>query len=52
MFGVLQFKLALLTVLKNYRVKLNPKTESPLKINPTALIHSPDGGVWLDLEKL
>lgn len=51
-FGVLEFKLALATILKNFRVKLNPRTPSPLKISPTSLVHTPEGGMWLDLERI
>lgn len=51
-FGTLEFKLALITILKDYRVKLNPKTDVPLKIKPSSLVHCSENGVWLDMEKI
>lgn len=51
-FGLMQSKLAIVTILSNFRVKLNPKTKTPLEMNPRALIPTTIGGIWLDLEKI
>ncbi|CAG9819628.1 unnamed protein product [Phaedon cochleariae] len=51
-FGIMQTKVGLLSVLKNFRVSLNKKTSNPLKLSPTSFIPTTEGGIWLDLNKL
>lgn len=51
-FGVMQSKVGLTSVLKNYRVTLNSKTANPIKMKTASLIPTVEGGVWLNLEKL
>ncbi|KAJ3644190.1 hypothetical protein Zmor_026860 [Zophobas morio] len=51
-FGMLQTKVGLSVLLKNYKFSLNSKTQLPLKFNPTTFILSPVGGMWLDYMKL
>lgn len=51
-FGLMQTKVGLVTILKNYLVKLNPKTQTPIKMSPNSGIPSVAGGLWLDIEKI
>ncbi|KAH0818822.1 hypothetical protein GEV33_003969 [Tenebrio molitor] len=51
-FGMLQSKVGLTALLKNYKIKLSNKTHQPLQMDKQAFISSVEGGVWLDVEKL
>lgn len=51
-FGLMQSKIALACILRNFRVKLNPVTKTPLEVDPVSFITTIKGGVWLDFEKL
>ncbi|XP_056643078.1 probable cytochrome P450 6a14 [Diorhabda sublineata] len=50
-FGKLQAKVGLCSVLKNYKVTLNEKTQLPIKYD-IGFIASVKGGAWLNLEKI
>ncbi|KAF2904071.1 hypothetical protein ILUMI_02105 [Ignelater luminosus] len=51
-FGLMQTKVALVILIKNYKFSLNSKTRHPLKLDPQAVVTSPLGGVWLNVEKV
>ncbi|XP_044255034.1 cytochrome P450 6A1-like [Tribolium madens] len=51
-FGMLQSKVGLTVLLKNYKIKLSNKTELPIKLDPKSFITTAKGGIWLDVEKL
>lgn len=51
-FGLMQTKVGLVSILRNYRVKLNPKTQTPIKFDPKSGTPSVVGGLWLDVEKI
>jgi len=51
-FGVMQTKVALTVLLKNYNFSLNPKTKVPLVLDPKSFILSVKGGIWLTTEKI
>lgn len=51
-FGVLQTRLGLCTILRNYRVTLNKKTISPIRLDPKDVTMMPLGGIWLDTQRL
>ncbi|KAH0821408.1 hypothetical protein GEV33_001383 [Tenebrio molitor] len=51
-FGMLQSKVGLTELLKNYRIKLSNKVQLPLQMDKQSFISSAEGGVWLDVEKL
>lgn len=50
-FGVLQTKIGLTSVLKDFKVSLNEKTRLPLKMDPTSPVTTAKGGIWLNIEK-
>lgn len=51
-FGFLQSKIGLITLLKNYKVTLNNKTETPLVMDKKTFITACKTGIWLNVSKL
>jgi cytochrome P450 family 6 len=51
-FGMLQSKVGLTTLLKNYKIKLSNRTKLPLTLETNSFITTAEGGIWLDVEKL
>lgn len=51
-FGMMQTRIGLATVLNNYRIETSKNTPIPLIIQKSGIILSPDGGMFLRLEKL
>lgn len=51
-FGVLQTRLGLCTILRNFRVTLNNKTIHPIRLDPKDVTMMPLGGIWLDTQRL
>lgn len=50
-FGLMQVKLGLAVLIKNYEVTLSPKMDGPLLFNKTSFLASVEGGVWLTFKK-
>ncbi|XP_055852162.1 probable cytochrome P450 28d1 [Episyrphus balteatus] len=50
-FALIQTKAALAEIVRNFNVKLNSKTRTDNRLNPTDFLGALDGGVWLDFEK-
>lgn len=48
----MQAKLGLVKLLQNFKILPSDKTPNPMKYSPTAPFQSPDGGLWLKIEKL
>ncbi|KAF2904070.1 hypothetical protein ILUMI_02104 [Ignelater luminosus] len=51
-FGLMQTKVALAILIKNYKFSLNSKTQYPLKLDPQCVVSPPLGGIWLNVEKV
>ncbi|XP_044260375.1 cytochrome P450 6A1-like [Tribolium madens] len=51
-FGLMQSKVGLTSLLKNYRFTVNEKTKEPLKMQVRSLILAAEGEIWLDAHKL
>lgn len=51
-FGLLQIKVGIVTIIKNFKVTLNNKTKTPIKYNTKHIINSVDGDVWLNISDL
>ncbi|XP_037910909.1 cytochrome P450 6a9-like [Hermetia illucens] len=51
-FGKMQSAMGLITLLKNYRFKLSSKSPNPLVFSTKSFMLSPEGGMYLDIEKL
>lgn len=51
-FGLMQTKVGLTYLLKNFKFTVNEKTNQPLKMYPRSFVLSPDGGIWLNAQKI
>jgi cytochrome P450 family 6 len=51
-FGLMQTKVGLTTLLRNFKFTVNEKTKEPLKMNPASLVLSAQGEIWLDAHKI
>lgn len=51
-FGLLQAKVGLLDIIRNFKVTLNKKTKTPIKYATSAFITMVEGGVWLNVEHI
>lgn len=51
-FGIMQTKVGLATVLRNYRLTLSSDTKVPLQMLPGSFVPCTKGGIWLNLEEL
>nr|XP_022920448.1 cytochrome P450 6a2-like [Onthophagus taurus] len=51
-FGMMQTKVGLILILKNFKVSLSSKTELPLEMEPSALLMTSKNKIWLDIEKI
>ncbi|KAF2894087.1 hypothetical protein ILUMI_12097 [Ignelater luminosus] len=49
-FGMMQVKVGLTVLLKNYVFALNYKTRTPLKMNPASFMLTALGDIWLDVK--
>ncbi|KAK9881443.1 hypothetical protein WA026_016329 [Henosepilachna vigintioctopunctata] len=50
-FGLLQTKVGLVALLKNYEFKVHPKTKEPLEFDPRIVNMSVKGELWLEHKK-
>ncbi|KAI4460036.1 cytochrome p450 [Holotrichia oblita] len=51
-FGVMQAKVGLSSLIRNFKFKLNPRTEYPVQLDPKNFLTSALGGLWIDVEKI
>jgi cytochrome P450 family 6 len=51
-FALLQSKVGLVTLLKNYNIKLNQNTKLPLKFEKLTFITITEGRIWFDVERI
>jgi cytochrome P450 family 6 len=51
-FGMMQARIGLALLLKNFRFELSEKTSVPLKFSIKAPLLNVEGGIWLKVEKL
>jgi hypothetical protein len=51
-FGLLQIKLAVGLLLHNFKFSPCDRTDFPIIIDTSNLIHAPLGNVWLKIEKV
>lgn len=51
-FGILQTKVGLISIVKNFKVSVNEKTTLPIKYATERFITVVKGGVWLNLERI
>lgn len=51
-FGMMQARIGLATLLKDFRIRLSGKTMVPLKLDPRKAVIGFKGGLWLHIEKV
>nr|QYA71976.1 cytochrome P450 [Anoplophora glabripennis] len=51
-FGIMQTKVGLTSILRNFRVTLNKETQVPIKLSFKSFITTAEGGIWLNIEKV
>jgi cytochrome P450 family 6 len=51
-FGLLQSKMGLVSLLKNYNFTVNKKTIEPLQYKPNHFVLAAQGDIWLNAEKI
>lgn len=51
-FGMLEAKFGIAQIILKYKLKLNAKTNTPLKINPKTITLEDENGVWIDFEEI
>ncbi|KAJ3641250.1 hypothetical protein Zmor_027764 [Zophobas morio] len=51
-FGALQVKVGVSYLIKNFELRLNKKTQVPLKFDPANVLVAPVGGLWIDFKKI
>lgn len=51
-FGLIQTRLGLLSIIRNYRVTLSEKTVHPIRLDPKDVTMMPYGGIWLNTERI
>ncbi|GJQ82000.1 Cyp6a9 [Trypoxylus dichotomus] len=51
-FALMQSKVGLAFLVKNYRIKINPKTELPVRMDPVKFFTATVGGLWIDMERI
>lgn len=50
-FAMLQIKIGLVLLLRQYRFRVNAKTKEPIKINPKSPLVVPKNKIWIDLQR-
>jgi cytochrome P450 family 6 len=51
-FGLMQARIGLAVLLNNFRFELSDKTSVPLNLLKSSPLLTPEGGIWLKVEKL
>lgn len=51
-FAIMEMRIALSTILRNFNFTLNDKTNIPLRIQPHEFLYVPKDIVWLNMEKI
>ncbi|KAF2894085.1 hypothetical protein ILUMI_12095 [Ignelater luminosus] len=51
-FGLMQVKVGLVVLLKDYKFVLNKKTQVPLEMEPLSFTLTPKNGIFVDIEKV
>ncbi|XP_076273990.1 cytochrome P450 6a2-like [Rhynchophorus ferrugineus] len=51
-FGLMQTKVGLISLIKNFRFTLNEKTKTPVEMERGSIVLSVKGDVWLDVQRI
>ncbi|ENN72451.1 hypothetical protein YQE_10908, partial [Dendroctonus ponderosae] len=50
--GMLQAKVGLIAVLRNFKITLSEKTKMPIQFEKSGLFLNPEGKIWINLETI
>lgn len=48
-FATTQLKVGIASILRNFEIRVDPKTKTPLEIDPASVLLKPLGGIWLKI---
>lgn len=51
-FALTQIKACIVEIIRNYEIRINPKTRKDNKFDPTVWLPRLDGGIWIDFQKI
>lgn len=51
-FSLIQIKIALILLLRDFNISINQRTKLPLKMETKGIILSPIGGLWFNFEAI
>lgn len=51
-FGMMQSKLGLVSLIRNFRITLSEKTEQPIEFRKNAFILTTESGMWIKFKKI
>ncbi|KAJ8922671.1 hypothetical protein NQ315_007703 [Exocentrus adspersus] len=51
-FAMMQLKVGITQLIRNFEVTLNEKTRQPIKYDPFHFLLYPKGGVWINCKKI
>lgn len=51
-FAIISAKMAMVTLLKNFKFSICDKTNDPIKIDKRTFLLKAEGGLWVRLEKI
>lgn len=51
-FGLMQTKVGLATILKNFQLAPCSKSTNPLVLSKTSIVLAPEGGLWLNVKNI
>lgn len=51
-FGIMQVKVGIVNVIKNFEVIVNGKTKEPIQIDPKSFLNTALGGLWLNFKEI
>ncbi|KAI4460048.1 cytochrome p450 [Holotrichia oblita] len=51
-FAMMQTKMCLVLMIRNFKLTINSRTRLPLKFDPSKFFPCPLNGLWIDLEKI
>lgn len=50
-FAMIQAKLALMLILRNYKLTLNNQTPYPIEMETNGIVYRTKGGMWINFKK-
>ncbi|XP_059610505.1 cytochrome P450 6a2-like [Phlebotomus argentipes] len=51
-FAMMELAVAISNIVNNFKLTLNPRTQTPFKFDPKEINIYPEGGMWIDVQEL